>query len=473
MSNLSKYPKIVQGGMGVNISDWYLARAVSMLDQQGTVSGVALERVLACILQRGDPNGHIRRALSHFPFQGVVKEVLDAFYVERGVAKGLRTKSVPTFNIAPSSLLISLVICANYAFVWLAKEGHPNPVSINYLEKITMPHIYAITGAMLAGVDRITMGAGIAIQIPEVLDCIANGRTAIYRVPVIGTKTTSHLMSFDPESFFGGKLPLIKRPEFIPIIASNLLASIFMKKLPEGSVNGFVVEEPSAGGHNAPPRKPIFNEQGEIQPIYGPRDEVDYAEIAKYGLPFWIGGAKASPEKLEWALSVGAQGIQVGSIFALCEESGMDPDIRQRIRELGFIGKLQIRTDMRISPTGFPFKTVILDGTISEQDVYSNRVRVCNHGALVSLYEKADGTLGYRCAAEPLASFAAKGGDIADTIGRGCICNGLLSTAGLTSQGEASIITLGDDYSFLPNLMVNAHSSYGAQDAINYLLGVV
>jgi len=136
----------------------------------------------------------------------------------------------------------------------------------------------------------------------------------------------------------------------------------------------------------------------------------------------------------------------------------------------GFNGKWQVRTDMLISPTGFPFKTVILDGTISEQEVYIGRVRVCNHGALVSLYERDDGSLGYRCAGEPVERFIAKGGDAKETVSRGCICNGLLSTAGLTSQGEAPVVTLGDDTSFLRILMANANDSYNTNDAINYLL---
>ena len=73
--------------MGVNISDLFLARTVSMLGQQGTVSGVALEKVLSRILQRGDPGGHIRRALSHFPFPRVAEKVLSTFYVEGGISK--------------------------------------------------------------------------------------------------------------------------------------------------------------------------------------------------------------------------------------------------------------------------------------------------------------------------------------------------------------------------------------------------
>jgi hypothetical protein len=315
------------------------------------------------------------------------------------------------------------------------------------------------------------MGAGIALQIPEVISNIAEGKEVGYKVPVNGRNMTTYTMSFNPKSFFGKDFPLLKKPRFMPIISSNLLASIFKKRLPEGSVHGFRVEEPTAGGHNAPPRKPILDEHGEPLPVYGPADEVDYPKIARIGLPFWIGGAKASPEKIAWALSMGAQGIQAGSIFALCEQSGMDPEIRRAARRQGFLGQLQIRTDMRISPTGFPFKVALLDGTLAEQVVYNNRVRICNHGALVSLYEKEDGSIGYRCASEPVASFVAKGGNAEDTVGRGCVCNGLLSTVRLNAKGEPCLVTLGDDVSFLPHLMSNPNSSYSARDAIKYLLG--
>lgn len=466
-------PRIIQGGMGVNISGWLLARTVSMLGQQGTVSGVALEKILSRVLQRGDPGGHMRRALSHFPFPHIAKKVLDAFYVEGGIPEKAPFRNTPVFTIKPSDFLIALTVCGNYAFVWLAKEGHENPVSINYLEKIALPHIYAITGAMLAGVDLITMGAGIPLQIPEVIDNIAKGKTANYRVPVIGENITGHTMSFNPKEFFGEKLPPIKRPGFIPIIASNLLASIFMKKLSKESVQGFVIEEPTAGGHNAPPRKLILDERGKPKPVYGEKDIVNYPLIAKLGLPFWIGGSYASPEKLKWACDKGATGIQVGSIFALCEESDMDSDIKRKIRQLGFEGKLSVRTDMLISPTGFPFKVAILDGTISESSVYKDRIRICDQGALTSLYEIPDwniGYIGYRCASEPVDRFVSKGGDEKETEGRGCLCNGLISTAGLGNYGEPPVVTLGDDVSFLPRIMASAQSVYSAKDAVKFLL---
>lgn len=457
--------------MGVNISDWHLARTVSLCGELGTVSGVALERIVPRILQKGDPGGHIRRALSHFPFPSVAEKIIETYYVENGIQKGTPYKAVPVFTINPTSLLISLTVCANYAFVWLAKENNPNPISINYLEKVAMPHVYAITGAMLAGIDFVTMGAGIPLQIPKLLEDVAEGREASYRLPVIGKNITSHTMMFDPEKFFGGPLSPMKKPDFIPIVASNLLANIFMKKLPAGSVFGFVVEEWTAGGHNAPPRKPILNENGEPEPIYGEKDIVDYPAITPLGVPFWIGGSYASPEKLKWALSVGATGIQAGSIFALSDDSHMNNEIRRKVRKLGFEGRLVVKTDMRISPTGFPFKVVDLDGTIAKPEIYEARTRICDQSELVSLYERPDGGIGYRCSAEPENQYVRKGGDIKDTIGRGCLCNGLITTAGFGDEEEPPVVTLGDDVSFLPFLMKDAEDSYSAAQAIKYLLG--
>ena len=58
-------PPVVQGGMGVAVSGWRLARAVSSAGQLGVVSGTAMDTVLARTLQDGDPGGHYRRALAH------------------------------------------------------------------------------------------------------------------------------------------------------------------------------------------------------------------------------------------------------------------------------------------------------------------------------------------------------------------------------------------------------------------------
>ena len=474
MDTTPMLPIIIQGGMGVNISSWLLARTVSMFGQRGTVSGVATERLMTRILQVGDPGGHIRRALSHFPFQQVVEKILKTYYVEGGKPADAPFKNAEFITVKPSDFLISLIVCANYSLVWLAKEGHENPIAINFLEKLQMPHIYAITGAMLADVDFITMGAGVPLQIPELLDNIVANKAVTYHVQVEepDNSKSMYVMNFSPEDFlriFGGRLPQLRRPGFIPIIASNVLAKAF-NRLPKGSVQGFVIEEPTAGGHNAPPRKIICDEKGQAQPIYGEKDIVDYEAIAKIGLPFWIGGSYASPEKLQWALSVGATGVQVGTIFALCDESGLDKERRKWLRMLGYANNLKVRTDMRASPTGYPFKVAELEGTLSESNIYDNRPRVCNQGALRTPYKKADGSIGYRCAGEPRETYIAKGGKAEDTVGRMCICNGLIATAGLGDLGEPEIVTIGDDVGFLSHVMTNIHSSYSAIDAIRYIL---
>jgi NAD(P)H-dependent flavin oxidoreductase YrpB (nitropropane dioxygenase family) len=457
MKTLSELRKIIQGGMGVNISSWFLARTVSLLGQHGTISGVEIERITARVLQLGDPGGHIRQALRHFPFPHIAEKVIKAFYVEDGGKPGQVFKNTPVISLRPSPLLIALMICSNFAVVWLAKQGHSNPISINYLEKVSIPHVYAITGAVLADVDYITMGAGLPMQIPELLNDLVEGRQVKYRVPVDrpNGKSIPHELVFNPAEFLGGKLPPLNKPGFIPIISSNILAEILNRKLSRESIQGLVIEGPSAGGHNAPVR------------------ELTFEKIRNIGWPFWIGGASANSEQFHWALEQGAVGIQAGSIFALSNESGMEPMVRSKIRKLGFEGKLQVRTDLRISPTGYPFKVLVLDGTLSETSVIEKRVRNCSQGALVTAYERPNGTFGFRCPAEPVDVFVAKGGNIEETVGRGCLCNGLNSTAGYGDENEPMVITAGDDLSFLksPLLMPDINSSYSAAQAIKYILG--
>lgn len=467
-------PAVIQGGMGFNISTWHLARSVALRGGLGTVSGVALERVLPIILQSGDVGGHFRRALAHFPYPHIAEEVLKTYFIEPDDQRK-QLAGIPVFQVEPSPMFIKLSICANFAAIWLAKEGHSRPVSINYLEKIP-PHIYAIWGAMLAGVDYITVGAGIPFQIPEIINAILEGRPVKYRIPVEGGKV-GYTITFEPEAFLGGKPPPMKKPRFLPIISSNALAGILLKKLPAGSIHGFVIEEPTAGGHNAPPRG-LLVLNGEGEPIYGARDSVKYSELADLGLPFWIGGSKASPEMLAWACSaeVRAAGIQVGTAFALCEESGMDPVWRKLVRELGFTRQLRVKTDNVASPAGFPFKVAPVPGTIFESARYLERERACQHRVLVSLYEKLDGSIGYRCPAEPVLAYVTKGGKLEDTVGRRCLCSHLLAAAGLgmpadaDSEKEVPIITLGDDVErLMPLLMHHATDIYHVDDVFNYL----
>ncbi len=465
-----RLPHIIQGGMGIYVSNPFLAKNCSKAGAIGTVSCTGAERILVHILQLGDKDGHYRRALSHFPIPGIAERILKKYFIEGGKPKKQKFKVVPMWSFMPSRELIELTVAASFCLVWLAKEGHRGLISVNYLEKIQIPHVYHLCGAMLASVDIVTMGAGITLKIPAVLDALASGGVASYRVDVEGSKDGGRTIQFDPRGFFGEEFPRkLKRPKFFPIVSTDTLAALMVAKLPAGSIQGFVIELPTAGGHNAPPRKKgVFDEKG--QPIYGPKDDVDWKKLCALGIPFWIGGSFASPEGLAKARELGAVGIQAGSIFALCEDSGLDSVYRAEMRRLGRKSELVIRTDPTASPTGFPFKVVQMSGTHSDQEVYEERVRDCSRKALQFPAELPDGKIVFRCSAEPVDDYVRRGGRVEDTIGARCLCNGLFAAVGLGNPNEVPIFTMGDDVSFLLYLMPSDKSVFTSKQVLKFLL---
>ena len=164
------HPKIIQGGMGVAISAWQLAQAVSKTGQLGVVSGTGIGIILIARLMDGDTDGKMREALAHFPDQVIAQGIIDKYYIEGGKDPELSYKRPPMWTANPPESLEIITVVANFVEVWLAKQGHDNPVGLNLLEKVQMPTMSSLYGAMLAGVDYVIMGAGIPIQIPGILD---------------------------------------------------------------------------------------------------------------------------------------------------------------------------------------------------------------------------------------------------------------------------------------------------------------
>ena len=80
----STEPILIQGGMGVAVSSWQLARAVARRGHLGVVSGTAIDAVLVRRLQQGDPGGHLRRAMLEFPYQEMVDGILERYFIEGG-----------------------------------------------------------------------------------------------------------------------------------------------------------------------------------------------------------------------------------------------------------------------------------------------------------------------------------------------------------------------------------------------------
>lgn len=468
------HPLIIQGGMGAGVSDWRLARAVSTAGQLGVVSGTALACILARRLQTGDSGGQMRRALDHFPLPSVAQRIVADYFIPGGKPAKAPFKLTPLPNLQPGSDFVALTVAANFVEVFLAKEGHPGLVGVNFLEKIQFPTLPSLFGAMLAGVDYVLMGAGIPRSIPGVLDRLAKGEPVELKIDVEGAPPGEEFFSrFDPATFMGGPAPKLKRPFFFGIVASATLAMTLARKS-NGQVDGFVVEGETAGGHNAPPRGPMqLSKAGE--PVYGPRDVPDLEKIRELGLPFWLAGAYGSADKLLEAQRLGAAGIQVGTAFAFCEESGIRPDLKQQTLRLSREGKARVFTDPLASPTGFPFKVVQLPGTLSDSESIPARDRLCDLGYLRHAYRKEDGTLGYRCPAEPAADFVRKGGALPETEGRKCVCNGLVSTIGLAQVRadqtmDLPLITAGNDVAHIANFLPPGCDSYSAAEVIRRLL---
>ena len=473
MTHSILYPTIIQGGMGAAVSGWPLASAVSKLGQLGVVSGTALDAVLARRLQCGDLEGHLRRAIAAFPFVDIARQVLADFFIPGGKRPEDPFRNMPSPTADPSPKYLGLNVLAGFVEVFLAKEGHRGIVGINLLEKIQLPTLPALFGAMLAGVDYVLMGAGIPRSIPGILDGLARKESVSLKLDVDGAaREEEFLVTFSPAEFCQGSVPALKRPLFLPIVSSATLAMTLARKS-NGAVDGFIVEGAIAGGHNAPPRGPMhLSAQGE--PIYGERDIPEIEKIKAIGLPFWMAGGFSTPEKLAEALSLGAAGVQIGTAFAFCEESGIQQDIKREVIRRSQDGTLHVFTDPLASPTGFPFKVLQIDHSLSDASTYEARHRICDLCYLRQIYRKTDGTLGYRCPAEASTSYIRKGGAEESTVGRVCVCNGLMATVGLgqvrSSVQEPPLITAGDDVLNLNRFLRSGQSSYSAADVIEFLL---
>lgn len=453
------------------VSSWKLAKSVSQSGQLGVVSGTAIDAVIARRLQDGDEGGHIRRAIAAFPIPEIAKRVHDKYFKAEG-RHGEPYIPVPKLSLHPSTDALELWVVSNFVEVWLAKEGHDGLVGINFLEKIQMATPSAAYGAMLAGVDYILMGAGIPSEIPHLLNLLAQHEHASLNVHVDGA-TGPYKESFYPKNFTGMTLPPLKRPKFLAIVSAHVLAA-YLAKDELTKPDGFIIEGFTAGGHNAPPRGTmVLDDDG--QPIFGPRDEADIQKVAKVGLPFWLAGGQSTPEQVRAAQAFGAAGVQVGTIFSLAEESGIQPNIRRELLTHLASGNLIVRTDPFASPTGFPFKVATLPNTLSDEALYEARPRLCDLGYLRVPYERSPGVVGYRCASEPTHVFLRKGGEKEDLTDRKCLCNALMSNVGLgqtraDGYSEPPLITLGADLSGARELLKSHPNGWDAKQAVKYLL---
>ncbi len=469
------WPAIIQGGMGVAVSHWSLARAVSMAGQLGVVSGTGIDTVVVRRMQDGDIGGHVRKALAASPWPALAHEFLNRYFLADGRPASKPYARLPMWTLTSNHWRKAVAMLSAYVEVWLAKHGHRGLVGINLLTKVPLPNLAVLYGAMHAGVDVVLMGAGIPREIPGALDRMARHEAAALKIDIAGAQRgdPEQWAPFDPAAYASTSAQPLPRPAFFPIVAAHSLATMMAKKA-NGAIQGFVVEGPTAGGHNAPARgQAHLDETG--QPVYGERDVVDLDEVAALGYPYWLAGGFGFRGSVAKAQAMGAAGIQVGTLFAFCDESGLTESVRHRVIAAVRAGNLSVRTDPLASPTGFPFKVVELAQTLSQSEVYSDRKRICDLGYLREAYREESGRVGYRCPAEPVGDYVAKGGTVAQTEGRKCLCNGLMASAGVPQTQkdravEPPIVTSGDEILRIRELLAD-RESYRAQQVIDYLKG--
>jgi NAD(P)H-dependent flavin oxidoreductase YrpB (nitropropane dioxygenase family) len=467
-------PNIIQGGMGIGVSSWQLARRVAQRGEIGVVSGTGIDAVVVRELQEGDPHDR-RRVLSDYPDTEIADDLVDRFYQPEGRAPGEAYDLLTMHGFDPSVRSQRILAAATFTEVRLAKEGHDGLVGLNLLAKLkryTLPCIY---GALLAGVDIVSIGAGIPMEEARQIPKLAAGEPAELSLDVDTSQApdsdASFSYRFDPADVIGDP-PALAEPLFLPIVSSDVLARILDTKLPDDHVDGWVVETPVAGGHNAPPRNKNYAE--DHTPLYDERDEADLEAIRALDKPFYLAGGYGSPRGLRFARSVGAAGIQVGSLFSLADESGYPEDTTRRLIRRLHSGDIAVSTDGRVSSTGFPFKVLTAEDTLADDEVYEERGRVCDLGYLREPYLDGRGRLMGRCPAEPVKTYESRGGDPDEAEGRACLCNALLANIGHAQRRkdgpEPPLFTGGDALEDLP-LGSEEDPQYDADDVIDYLYG--
>lgn len=432
-------PRLIQAGMGAHISSAHLANTTARLGALGVVSGVGPRDMVIEEIRAGDEVA-IELART-FPFAHYVEELL-AF--APGGPKNDRPVPIDTPHPLHCALPRRLSTIGAYVEVKRAKLGHRGKIGMNVMWKLALTALPTIYGAMLAGVDALLCGAGVPMELPDIVARIRAGENLAYE-PLTGTATHARLeIAADEPAALLKNLPT---PHFLPILSNfafcKRLLDNWAKNYQGTRPFAFILENHAAGGHNAPPRDKVsFGEQDDIRTYFD--------KVKALGVPIYVAGAfpegGTRADMVEWTAR-GAYGLQVGSRFALCEDSGMRTDLKHEIIARNRRGELEVLTGNRLSPTGYPLKYINLPGTLADPALRTAQVRHCNRGYLLQSHFETlpDGTTQetYLCPGMPEDVFKSRGGNPEEQADRICLCNGLISTAGYHIEEEVPLVTLG------------------------------
>ena len=246
---------LVQGGMGVGVSAHRLAAAVAREDCVGTVSSVDLRR-LHPDLMRATERTRDRQAIEQANLTALEREI--------GAAR--------------------------------EESGGRGVIAVNVMRAVSQYPDYVRT-ACAAGADAIVVGAGLALDLPELAS----------DWPQVG---------------------------LVPIVSEARAASLIVRRWQKRgrAPDAIVVEHPRyAGGHLGATKleevgDPRFDFARVLPEI---RAALHAAGLDADRVPLIAAGGINSPERMRAALAAGASAVQLGTAFAVAEEGDAHVNFKQ------------------------------------------------------------------------------------------------------------------------------------------------
>lgn len=317
IGNKEIYP-IFQGGMGVFVSRYLLAGTVAFYDCAGIISSAFLNRA--------------------YDGLSIRESVCEEVRLAREISKG------------------------------------NGAIGVNIMRALAQDFVPSILGAIDGGADFFALGAGLPLEVPEI---IGNSNIAL-----------------------------------VPIISSGRALEIICKRWTRNKrkPDAVILEGPLAGGHLGFKFEGITKEENRLKNLFF---EVK-AVAEKYGnFPVIVAGGIYSHQDIAEWLSRYASGVQIGTRFLATEESSASPRYKQAVVDC-------TESDIVVadpvfnppgSPCGMPFRVIKFSPMFCQS---SSRRPLCNKGHV--LQKDKDGQYTICPAKKDCATFF-------------CICNGLLASA--------------------------------------------
>ena len=245
---------LVQGGMGVGVSAHCLAAAVAREDCVGTISSVDLRR-LHPDLMHATGRSRDRQAIEQANLTALEREI--------GAAR--------------------------------EASGGRGVIAVNVMRAVSQYPEY-VRIACAAGADAIVVGAGLALDLPE----LARDWPRVALIPIVSEAR-----------------------------AASLIARRWMRK--GRAPDAIVVEHPRyAGGHLGAMRlDEVADPRFDFERVLpGIRAALHDAGVDADRVPLIAAGGINSPQRARAALAAGAAAVQVGTPFAVTEEGDAHPNFK-------------------------------------------------------------------------------------------------------------------------------------------------